>query len=230
MVTTLLLDVGGTLVTPNFERMAGEYAADGVTVTAAALEHAEAEVRLAVERPDFVRSHADPWLAFMHDIARFAGVSDPPRAAFERLRAYHDATNLWECVIDGTEAALATLAERYRLGVVSNANGTVRKKLERVGLGRFFETVVDSAEEGIEKPDPRLFRIALERLGARAEETAYVGDIFKVDVVGARAARLFPILVDPRGVHGDKACDRVATLAEVAALLERRSREFLIRH
>ncbi len=218
-ISTLLLDVGGTLVMPNFERMAGEYAADGVAVSARALERAEAEVRLAIERPDFVRSHADPWLAFMHDIARFAGVSAPPRAAFERLRVYHDTTNLWEHVIEGTEAALRTLAARYRLGVVSNANGTVRKKLERVGLGHFFETVVDSAEEGIEKPDPRLFRVALERLGVRAEETAYVGDIFKVDVVGARAAGILPILIDPRGVHLDKACHRVATLAEVTALL-----------
>jgi putative hydrolase of the HAD superfamily len=223
MISTLLLDVGGTLVTPNFERMAREYAADGVTVTAAALERAEAEVRVAVERPDFVRGHADPWLAFMHDIARFAGISDAPRAAFERLRVYHDTTNLWECVIAGTEAALALLARRYRLGVVSNANGTVRQKLERLKLAPFFETIVDSAEEGCEKPDPRLFRVALERLGARAEETAYVGDVFKVDVVGARAAGLFPILIDPRGVHGDKACDRVATLAEVAALLELRT-------
>jgi HAD superfamily hydrolase (TIGR01549 family) len=218
-ISTLLLDVGGTLVMPNFERMADEYAADGVTVSAQALERAEAEVRLAIERPDFVRSHSDPWLAFMHDIARFAGVTEPPRAAFERLRTYHDTMNLWERVIAGTEAALRTLAGRYRLGVVSNANGTVRKKLERVGLGQFFETVVDSAEEGIEKPDPRLFRIALDRLGARAEETAYVGDIFKVDVVGARAAGLLAILIDPRGVHGDKACHRVATLGEVAAVL-----------
>ena len=219
MISTLLLDVGGTLVMPNFERMADEYAADGVRVSARALERAEAEVRLAIERPDFVRSHADPWLAFMHDIARFAGVSEPPRAAFERLRVYHDTMNLWERVITGTEAALKTLAARYRLGVVSNANGTVRNKLERVGLGHFFETVVDSAEEGIEKPDPRLFRVALDRLGVRAEDTAYVGDIFKVDVVGARAAGLLPILIDPRGVHLDKACQRVASLAEVAAVL-----------
>ena len=72
----------------------------------------------------------------MHDIARFAGVNEPPSDAFGRLRTYHDTMNLWERVIAGTETALRTLAERYRLGVVSNANGTVRKKLERVGLGQ----------------------------------------------------------------------------------------------
>jgi putative hydrolase of the HAD superfamily len=223
VISTLLLDVGGTLVMPNFERMAAEYARDGVAVTPVSLERAEAEVRFQIDRPDHVPRHADPWLSFMHGIAHFAGVSEPPLAAFEHLREYHDTTNLWENVIAGTEAALETLAARYRLGVVSNANGTVRRKLARVGLDHFFETVVDSAEESIEKPDPRLFRIALERLGARPEETAYVGDIFKVDVVGARAAGLFAILIDPRGAYADQACDRVAALGEVAALLARSS-------
>ena len=62
-------------------------------------------------------------------------------------------------------AALEPLRGRFRLGVVSNANGTVRAKLARVNLARFFETIVDSHEEGIEKPDPRLFQIALARMG-----------------------------------------------------------------
>jgi putative hydrolase of the HAD superfamily len=220
-ITTLLLDVGGTLVTPNFERIAAEYATDGVLVDARVLERAEADARLASDRGDGVRRHADVWLSYMLNIAHYAGVERPPAAAFERLRAYHDTTNLWECVIDGTEAALAALSRSYRLGVVSNANGTVRRKLERVGLGHFFEVVVDSAEEGIEKPDARLFHVALERLGARAEHAAYVGDMFKVDVVGAVAAGLHPILIDPRDVQPDKTCDRVAALAEVAAVLAR---------
>ncbi len=220
-ISTLLLDVGGTLVTPNFERMAAGYAADGVVVDARVLERAEAEARHASDRGDGVRRHADTWLSYMANIAHYAGVERAPAAAFERLRSYHDSTNLWECVIEGTEAALEALSRRYRLGVVSNANGTVRRKLERVGLARFFDTVVDSAEEGIEKPDARLFRIALERLGARAEHGAYVGDMFKVDVAGALAAGLHPILLDPRGVHADKTCDRVAALAEVEAVLAR---------
>jgi putative hydrolase of the HAD superfamily len=223
MISTLLLDVGGTLVMPNFERMADEYARDGVRVTASVLEQAEARARLAFEHPALEPSQ-DPFFAYMHGIARSAAIAEPPLAAFERLRAYHDTMNLWERVIPGTEAALVALAARYRLAVVSNANGTVRRKLARVGLGHFFELVVDSAEEGMEKPDPRLFRCALERLGARAEETAYVGDIFRVDVLGARAAGLFAILIDPLGVHADKACERVSTLAEVGALLARSSR------
>ena len=66
---------------------------------------------------------------------------------------------------------------------------------------------------------PRLFHVALERMGARADETAYVGDLYHVDVAGARAAGLHPVLLDPHGLHADKPCTRVTALAELARVL-----------
>jgi putative hydrolase of the HAD superfamily len=218
-VTTLLFDAGGTLVMPSFRRMAHEYARDGVVVAADQLARGEALARLAFDRGEYVRVHTDAWLNFMFEIARLAEVEPPPVAAFERLRAYHDTENLWEDVIAGTEAALAALAGRYRLGVISNANGTVKRCFARLGLARFFETIVDSTEVGIEKPDVRIFQHALREMNVGAAEAVYVGDVFKVDVLGARAAGLRPILLDPHGFHADKACDRIAALADLAALL-----------
>jgi putative hydrolase of the HAD superfamily len=220
-ITTILLDAGGTLVMPNFRRIAEEFALDGVAVELATLVRAELAARLAFDRADFVRTVADPWLDYMQDIAREAAVGVLPLAAVERLRRYHDAENLWEDVIPETAAALEALAARFRLGVVSNANGTVRAALNRLGLGRFFEIVVDSAEEGIEKPDPRLFGVALERLNVSPETAAYVGDLYRVDVIGARAAGLRAVLLDAHGLHADKSCDRVKSLHELADLLAR---------
>ncbi len=219
MISTLLFDAGGTLVMPSFRRMAGEYARDGVRVAPEQLARGEALARLAFDRADFVRTHADPWLDFMHDIARLSGVEPPPVAAFERLRAYNDGESLWEDVIAGTEAALEDLGTRYRLGVISNANGTVKKTFARLGIARFFDTIVDSADVGIEKPDVRIFELALSQMNARAAEAAYVGDVFRVDVLGARAAGLRAILVDPHGFHADKTCERVPSVAGLAALL-----------
>ena len=219
MISTLLFDAGGTLVMPSFRRMAEEYARDGVVVAPEALARAEALARLAYDRGDYVRAHADPWLNFMHEIARLAEAEPPPVPAFERLRAYHDSENLWEEIIAGTEAALEDLRGRYRLGVISNANGTVKRTFARLGLARFFETIVDSTEVGIEKPDVRIFQFALGQMNARPEEAAYVGDVFKVDVLGARAAGMRAILIDPHDFHADRACERVATLAGLAALL-----------
>lgn len=220
MISTVLLDAGGTLVMPNFRRMADEYAREGVVVEPERLARAEALARLDFDRPDFVRSHPDDmWLSYMHDVALRAEVDRPPLAAFERLRAYHDSENLWEELIPGTEAALAELGARYRLGVISNANGTVNKAFTRIGIARFFEVIVDSTEVGIEKPDVRVFELALGRMNVRADEAAYVGDVFKVDVVGARAAGMRAILFDPHGFHADKPCPRVTSLAGLPALL-----------
>ncbi len=218
MIQALLFDAGGTLVMPNFRRMAEEYERDGISVTADALARAEALARLDFERGDFVRSHTDSWISFLQDIARRAGVAYAP-AAYERLRAYHDTENLWERVIDGTHAALDTLRSRYRLGVISNANGTVKHLFRRLGLATYFETIIDSAEAGIEKPDVRIFQLALRDLNADAADAAYVGDVYKIDILGARAAGMRAILLDPDGTRCEHDCDRIRTLAELATLL-----------
>ena len=219
MISTLLFDAGGTLVMPNFRRMADEYARDGVVVAAERLARGEALARLAFDRGDYLRAHADPWLNFMHEIARLAEVEQPPVPAFERLRANHDNENLWEEIIGGTEAALEELRGRYRLGVISNANGTVKKAFARLGLTRYFDVIVDSAEVGFEKPDVRIFELGLREMKARAAEAAYVGDVFKVDVLGARAAGMRAILIDPHDFHADRTCERVTSLAGLAAVL-----------
>jgi HAD superfamily hydrolase (TIGR01549 family) len=116
----------------------------------------------------------------------------------------------------GAAAALAALRARgFRVGVVSNADGRVAALLEAAGLAPHLETIVDSHLEGVEKPDPEIFRRALARLGVAAHRTAYVGDIFAIDVLGARAAGLSAILIDETGAYADAECPRIASLAEL---------------
>jgi len=92
----------------------------------------------------------------------------------------------------------------------------VRHLMERLGFLGFFEDVVDSEEVGVEKPDPRIFEIALKRVGAAPGETVFVGDIYNVDVVGGRGAGLRVVLVDERGLYPEADCPRVRSLAELA--------------
>ena len=225
MITTVLLDAGGTLVMPSFVRIVAEFGRDGVVVTPESLALAEIEMRLAYERVSYSRGHTDPWISYMQELARLARVSRVPLEAFERLRRYHDTENLWEDIIEGTEAALTSLALRFRLGIISNANGTVRKSFARLGLGHFFETIVDSAEEGCEKPDPRIFRVALNRMQLDPSEVAYVGDIFRVDIIGARGVGMRGILLDIHGNHADKPCERVRSLADLEGVLTAQPQE-----
>ena len=76
---------------------------------------------------------------------------------------------------------------------------------------------MDSHIEGVEKPDPQIFRIALERMGVAPERALYVGDIRSVDEVGARAAGLHFVLIDP---FGDYAGDATRSIASIGRLPE----------
>ena len=104
--------------------------------------------------------------------------------------------------------------------VLSNANGTVRKKLDRLQLAQWFSHIVDSGEEAVEKPDPRFFELALRRAGAKCSSTLHVGDLFNVDVVGARAAGIHAVLIDRGDLQGDRDCMRFKDLDELAAAIE----------
>jgi 2-haloacid dehalogenase len=105
--------------------------------------------------------------------------------------------------------------------VVSNANGRLRYLFDRIDLSRWFDFALDSHEWGVEKPDPRLFRLALEKSGAAAGRTIHVGDLYHVDIVGARAAGLRDaILLDRADLYAGVDCRRVRSLGEVASTLD----------
>jgi putative hydrolase of the HAD superfamily len=103
---------------------------------------------------------------------------------------------------------------------VSNANGTLHRAFDRLGLTPLLDVVFDSFLEKVEKPDPRFFQIALDRAGSSASSTIHVGDIYHVDVVGARAAAIRPVLLDPAGLYPDADCARIRKLSELSALVD----------
>jgi putative hydrolase of the HAD superfamily len=216
-ITTILFDAGGTLVFPNFRRIADELAAHGLPADATALAQADAHVRFEIDRPDVIATTTDGgrFRRYLDALAGHVGLERLPDPVFERLDRYHRVHNLWEDVPSDVPTALERLRGRVRMAVVSNANGTVRAKLERVGLARHFELIVDSHEEGIEKPDPRIFALALDRMGVTPAETAYVGDLYHVDVVGAVAAGLRAFLLDPFDLYGGAPVPRIRSLAEL---------------
>src|SRR5262249_46562374 len=124
--------------------------------------------------------HERGWLYF-NLVLEEAGIEQTPStdAALIDLREYHGQENLWESVPDDVMPTLTALrALGPKLVVVSNANGRLRHLFGRVGLAGSFDVLFDSFEEGVEKPDPRLFQIALERSGGRADRTLHVGDLY----------------------------------------------------
>lgn len=221
-VRTVLLDAGGVLVRPDFERVAAALAARGVAAEPAALAEAEMRAKREMDEPEEPGTGGDRTEDYFGRVLRHAGIgpSKETGAALEDLREEHRRRNLWEAVPADVAPALVRLGQSgRRLIVVSNSDGTVRSVLERLGLARHLVAVLDSAEEGVEKPDPRLFRLALERAKAAPEEAVHVGDLYHVDVVGARAAGIRPILLDPAGLYPGVDCPRVRSLGDLAAHL-----------
>jgi putative hydrolase of the HAD superfamily len=217
---TVFLDAGGVLIYPNWWRVSEALGRRGVTVAPEALIAADPQARRELDDLKVIGGTTDAtrgWLFFDLVLAH-AGIprTDNTAAALAELHAYHTASNLWEYVPDNVVPALEALRNRgLRLVVVSNANGTLRAHMDRIGLTDRFDCILDSADEGVEKPEPRFFEIALERSAAARETTIHVGDLYYMDVVGARNAGLRGVLLDEANLRPDADCPRVRTLDEL---------------
>jgi len=226
----VLFDAGGTLMHLDYACMAKIARARGVELAEAALRRAEVAARHAIDAHARATggvggTDATRREGYFGNLLRAAGVS--PRwlgEILEDLEAANAVSNLWRVPLERAAETLEGLRARgLRTAVVSNADGRVEALLNAAGLGVHLELVVDSHYEGVEKPNPAIFRRALARMGVRAERAVYVGDIYAIDVVGARAAGLAPILIDSAGGYLDADCPRIERLAELLDHLPRRA-------
>ncbi len=215
----VLFDVGETLIGPR-EGFGAVYARVlaglGLELPADRLERALREVSAAVEREipagadryrHFPGGEAEYWRRFAeHALERATGCA-PDAALASRalggLRAAFRAPEAWR-VYDDVPPALERLRTAgVRLGVVSNWDSNLVDVLRMLGLDRHFETIGVSHLEGVEKPDPRFFRVVLERMGVAPRDALHVGDRPDMDLAGARAAGVDALLIDRRGRYAD---------------------------
>jgi HAD superfamily hydrolase (TIGR01549 family) len=218
---TVFLDAGGVMITPNFPRLAASLARRGVAASAAALAAAEPYIKQQLDHAPTIQATDDTRRGYVYFdlILKRAGVEPSAVTAdsIEELVSYNDREGAWDVPTPGAAEALTRLRDgARRLVVVSNSNGKVRQILSRVGLEPHVDLIIDSHEEGVEKPHPRLFEIALERSGAGRDSTIHCGDIYHIDVAGARAAGLPVVLLDAAGLYTDADCPRAASLPEFA--------------
>jgi putative hydrolase of the HAD superfamily len=135
------------------------------------------------------------WAAALADIGADPGLALQAAAEFaERreacCRAYPDAVPALERV----------RAAGLRTAVVTNGMSDLQwLKLDRAGLAPHFDVFVASSAVGIGKPDPRIFEVAIKRLGSAADAAWMVGDNPARDVAGARAAGIRSVWLDRRG-------------------------------
>jgi len=124
-------------------------------------------------------------------------------------------------LVPGTMDLLDYLKPKYHLHLITNGFQEVQHtKLSGSGLEPYFETLTVSEEVGVKKPNPEIFRYALKKAGATAEESIVIGDEMAVDIDGARAAGIDQILFNPSGeaVEGERTFE-VKSLLEIMGIL-----------
>lgn len=123
---------------------------------------------------------------------------------------------------DDVVVAFEALAARgLRLGLISNWDRSLQAVVEGLGLTAWLSTVIASADVGLHKPEPAIFRLALAHLGVNPEEAVHVGDHRQADVEGALSAGLHAVLIDREGRHaGYDRAPRIEGLSELPALLD----------
>jgi putative hydrolase of the HAD superfamily len=216
----VLFDAGNTLLFLDYPRLASAVgAALGWPLAADDLARQAKPAAQALERGE--TSDRERATAYLETLFLLAGVPEQLLGTVrDTLLQLHREKHLWGALAEGTDAALHRLATAgYHLGVVSNSDGRVEEALVAAGIRHHFQVVVDSQLVGVEKPDPRIFISALDALGCRPSEALYVGDIYEVDVVGARRAGMDVVLIDPEGSHTGRDVRTFRNVAEVAEVV-----------
>jgi FMN phosphatase YigB (HAD superfamily) len=123
-------------------------------------------------------------------------------------------------LFDDVRPTLASLDPDAILGVVSNFEPWLVDLLQALDIADQLPVRAISGIEGVEKPDARLYEIALERAGVDASATVFVGDNPEFDFSPPAALGMFPVLIDRRRRHPDHPGPRIEDLGDLAELLE----------
>ena len=132
------------------------------------------------------------------------------------LAASFKKNKTWQ-LIEGVPEVLAELKKRkIRLAIVANWDRDLPALAEQLKIKKYFASIVSSQEAGVEKPDPDIFEHALGELSLTTERDTiiYIGNEYKADIHGARAAGLIPILIDRYGLYPHADCLHFSSLPE----------------
>lgn len=126
----------------------------------------------------------------------------------DRWRTYPDVVPVFEKLIEAG----------YRLGLISNWDSRLTKLCFDMGLERYLEAVVSSATVGLIKPDPHIFEVACRRMAVEPHEAVHVGDHYYADVMGARSAGIFPVMIDRYSMGHETDCPVIEDLLQLLPL------------
>ena len=244
-VTAVTFDAGQTLIDLDTALLAARLAERGVHATEAALA---AAAPAAWRRYDaaVAAGGGHPWRVLMAALLAGAGVArapghgeqgEPGEQGDQGLRDHGEpgelgdlvewlwseqpTRNLWRREVPGMfELARSLRRQGVAVAVLSNSEGRLAELFEEMGWAADFEVITDSGRVGVEKPDPRIFRLTLERLGHAAAGAVHIGDSWPADVEGAVGAGLRAIWFGRHAMASERTLDpaRVGRAADAAGV------------
>ncbi|MBI4610324.1 MAG: HAD-IA family hydrolase, partial [Candidatus Rokubacteria bacterium] len=180
----VFFDAGNTLLQINYAAIVEQLTLRGIGRTPEEVGRAEHRARVRLDphlAPGASTESQSVAGYYFRYLLEELGITDPAtsRALAEWRRSYNLPVGLWNQADPEAEKVLRRLrAEGVTTGVVSNSNGSVQGILEELGLFRHLDFVLDSAVVGVEKPDPRIFRLALDAARVAPAEAVYIGDLY----------------------------------------------------
>ena len=232
MIEIVFLDAGETILHPHpsFSELFTQVSAGhGIDIPAERVR--EVQERLAphlvdlgeetgVEGPSLSSEGSRRfWTHLYRRLLAELGVTD--EALVEKLYSTFSHMSSYK-LFDDALPAMAELSERgYRLGLISNFERWLEEMLVELEVGDHFEVSVISGIEGVEKPDPTLYRVALERAGVEPGRAVHVGDSPALDVAPAAAVGMQTILLDRVDRYPEADGPRIRTLRDLPGAVER---------
>ena len=222
-VRAVLFDVGGTLLHPDWHRLA--QLAEEETGRTLPLDEVRRITKVTLQAVDQQLLHGAELPADTRQrnwvFRRAYGALGFDEETCDRLiwRAdeSHSTRHLW-CELDQDAPRVLTALKRagLRIAVISNTeDGRLQELLELAEIAAHFDLLIDSYLVGHRKPDAAIFHLALERMGLAPADAVYVGDLYGHDVLAAQAVGLRAILIDPLDLYPDSDCSRIRALSEL---------------
>ena len=206
MTRAVFFDVGGTLIRA-WPSVGAVYARVGrncgIEATDEAMEQAFRTAWRELRPGPLTTSDKQWWRTLVQRALASIG-HEENEDYFIALYEAFAAADAWRVFPDVVPALHVVRKREWHVGAISNWDQRLRPLLERLALSQYFDSIIVSCEVGAEKPDPRIFRAALQAAGVRAEEAWHFGDAASEDVRGAEAAGIRGVLIDRNSVDGDR--------------------------
>ncbi|MFA5797307.1 MAG: HAD family hydrolase [Candidatus Woesearchaeota archaeon] len=214
MIKAIIFDLWGTL-----------FESDATTLP---FEEFATKLGRTYRNPEFYTVFSETFMAHpithieqtMHEFTKNIGVDVNEGLIHELCEIFKKNGTVRKYAFPETIAVLQELKKRYKIAILSNTTNISMKQIfEKFPLYELVDEIILSYEVGMQKPDPRIYEIALEKLSVSKDEVIMVGDSLRLDVQSAEDFGIKGILIDRKNKNSDYP-NRITSLTELPKLLE----------